>query len=222
MARRVCQIINHLAVSLLHYLESGVEPRVAPPSHPAANRAMALPRLILPRELISMVSVRTRIGAIAIIPVIGFLANGIAFTSGETEVGRAFQSTQQASQLADASREFKAALTSMRMSVKEFSAQPSYDLVKSFGESHDNALRNLEMIEAATEPQQSAEISILRSKVETLKMSFSSLVREQEELGFQESEGLHEQLSRAGTAVERIINEDLAWAPEADAKKLLV
>src|SRR2546423_13729306 len=90
--------------------------------------AMPLPFLgsAAPSELISRISVRTRIVAIAVIPVIGFLANGIAFTSGEAEVGGAFQSAQQAAALADASREFKVALTSMRMSAKEFAAQPSY------------------------------------------------------------------------------------------------
>jgi methyl-accepting chemotaxis protein len=183
---------------------------------------MPLPRLMPPRQLISRVSVRTRIVAIAVIPVIGFLANGMAFTSGETEVGRAFESAQRAGQLADASRELKVALTAMRMSTTEFATQPSYDLVRVFGESHDSALRNLDTIEAATDPQQSADFGTLRGKVESLKMSFSSLIREQEELGFQESEGLHERLSRAGSAVERIINEDLAWVPDADAKKLLI
>ena len=67
--------------------------------------------LSTPMRLISRVSVRTRMAAIAVIPVIGFLANGIAYTTGETEIDAAFQSAQQAAALADASREFKTALT---------------------------------------------------------------------------------------------------------------
>ena len=43
-----------------------------------------------PSWLISKVSVRSRIAAIAVIPVVGFLANGLAFTSGETQGGHAF------------------------------------------------------------------------------------------------------------------------------------
>ena len=185
---------------------------------------MPLPflRSAAPSDLISRVSVRTRIVAIAVIPVIGFLANGIAFTSGEAEVGGAFQSAQQAAALADASREFKVALTSMRMSAKEFAAQPSYDLVAQFGASHDSALHSLDTIESAAEAEQRGDIAIMRVKVETLKHSFGSLIHEQEELGFAESEGLHERLSRAGSAVERIINEDLTRIAEADAKKLLI
>ena len=175
-----------------------------------------------PARLVSRISVRTRIVAIAVIPVIGFLANGIAFTSGETEVDGAFASALQAAALADASRDFKVALTAMRMSASEFAAQPAYDLVNRYGASHDSALKSLDTIDAATDPDERGDIGILRVKVETLKSSFSNLIRAQEELGFAESEGLHERLTRAGAAVERIINEDLTSVADADAKKLLI
>ena len=86
-------------------------------------------RKFSPARLISRLSVRARIVVIAMIPVIGFLANGIAFMSAQSEVEHAFHSAQQAAEVADASREFKMALTAMRMSAKEFAAHPSYDLV---------------------------------------------------------------------------------------------
>src|SRR5918994_7176037 len=60
-------------------------------------------------RLISKLSVRTRIITIAFIPVLGLLANGLAFTSGETEVQSAFGSVGEANALADASRDFKGA-----------------------------------------------------------------------------------------------------------------
>src|SRR3954452_8344129 len=122
-------------------------------------RVMPLPLagLISPRLLIARCSVRTRIIALAIVPVVGFLANGIAFTSGKTEVDDAFESAQQAAVLADASREFKVALTTMRMSAKEFATSPSYDLVNLFGASHDAALHSLDVIEATTDPDQRAD-----------------------------------------------------------------
>ena len=53
------------------------------------------------RQVISKLSVRGRIAAIAVIPVVGFLANGLAFTGGETEVGNAFESVKSAAVLAD-------------------------------------------------------------------------------------------------------------------------
>jgi methyl-accepting chemotaxis protein len=184
--------------------------------------SLSFPGLIPLRQLVSRFSVRTRIVAIAFIPVLGFLANGMAFMAGEREVGRAFASAQQAARLADASREFKVALTSLRMNALEFAAQPSYDLVDQFRKSHDAALRSLRTIESASGPDQRATIGILQAQVVTLQSSFTELLHAQEKLGFVESEGLHEQLTRAGTAVERIINEDLTWVADADAKKLLI
>ena len=86
-------------------------------------------RKFSPARLISRVSVRARIIIIAMIPVIGFLANGLEFRSAQSEVEDAFQSAHQAAEVAEASREFKLALTAMRMSAKEFAARPSYDLV---------------------------------------------------------------------------------------------
>src|SRR5690349_8985424 len=145
---------------------------------------MLLPRSLSPTLLISKVSVRARIVAIAVLPLIGFAANGVAFTSSEAEVDAAFQSVRQAASLADASREFKVALTSMRMSAKDFVAQPSYDLVNRFDAGHDEARRNLDRIAAAVAVDQQSDILALRVKVETLKHDFVNLTQAQEELGF--------------------------------------
>ena len=165
---------------------------------------------------------RTRIAAIAIIPVVGFLINGIAFTSGETEVEGAFGAARQAAVLADESRELKASLTSMQVSAKEFAASPSYELVNQFGGAHDTALKHLDSIESFTASAQGADIGMMRDKLGTLKESFRSLIAAQEELGFEESEGLHEKLARAGNSVERIINEDLGGIADSNAKVLTI
>ena len=53
-------------------------------------------------EAFSKLSVRARIIVLGVIPVIGFLANGIAFMAGDVEVGRAFDSVHGYSQVADA------------------------------------------------------------------------------------------------------------------------
>ena len=45
----------------------------------------------------------------------------------------------------------------MRMSAKEFAAQPSYDLVNMFGAAHDAALKSLDTIEANSDADQRAE-----------------------------------------------------------------
>ena len=181
---------------------------------------MRLPLPILrlsPARLISRVTVRTRIIAIAVIPVIGFVANGVVFAVSESEVQGAFARAHQAAETADASREFKLALTGMRMSAKEFAAHPSYDLVTAFARAHDDAVRAFDTIEAASDVAQTMQV-----QVATLKDSFSGLIREQEVLGFSESEGLHQKLAAAGGAVERFIVGDLAGLPSADTQKLLI
>ena len=69
-------------------------------------------------------SVRTPIVALALIPVGVFLANGFTYTAGEGEVARAFRTVTHSTALADASRDFKSAVSSMRLIVKDFSANP--------------------------------------------------------------------------------------------------
>src|SRR6267154_2878681 len=110
------------------------------------------------QQLISKLSVRSRIAAIAVIPVVGFLANGLAFTSGETEVGNAFESVKSAAVLADASREFKAALARMQMTSKDFVAQPSEDEVAAFGVGHQLATNSLDTIAASIDALQRDDI----------------------------------------------------------------
>jgi methyl-accepting chemotaxis protein len=171
-------------------------------------------RKFSPARLISRVSVRARIVIIAMIPVIGFLANGLEFRSAQSEVEEAFHSAHQAAEVAEASREFKLALTAMRMSAKEFAARPSYDLVSTFGAAHDNAVRFLEtMASASSGAQQKAEIAAMQTKVSALKDSFSGLIRTQEWVGFAENQGLNQKLVTAGREAERLIVEDLTELP---------
>lgn len=53
---------------------------------------------------------RTRFVVLALIPVAGFLANGVTYVSGEGDVGRAFATVTQSHALADSSRDFKSAV----------------------------------------------------------------------------------------------------------------
>ena len=55
-----------------------------------------------------------------------------------------------------------------------------------------------------------------------LRNTFTDLVREQKILGFDENSGLRNNLREAGNAVERIINENMTWVAEADARKLMM
>jgi len=173
------------------------------------------------RRLVSNLSVRARIIVIAAIPVIGFLATGIAFTSGEKEVERAFATVRQADALADASRDFKSALELMRVSAWDFAIRPSTDLIKTFQDAHGLALKSLETVERSVPPAEREDIGVLPRRVNALMANFVNLLTEQEKLGFTEADGIRRRMSDAATAVERLINQDMSWLQPMDAQRLL-
>ncbi|HXX26457.1 MAG TPA: methyl-accepting chemotaxis protein [Pseudolabrys sp.] len=173
-------------------------------------------------RLLSYFSVRTRIIVLALVPLAGFLANGLTYISGEEEVGTAFQTVRQSSTLADASRDFKSAITAMRIAVKDFSTMPSDDLIRTFNLAQQIALSSLNTVASSAGDERSAEISTLRYRVVALKSNFDKLVAAQRALGFRETEGLRGQLTTAGNSIERIINENLSWVAEGDANKLMM
>ncbi|HZP70002.1 MAG TPA: methyl-accepting chemotaxis protein [Pseudolabrys sp.] len=187
---------------------------------------MQLTQLSLPfnwlTRMLASVSVRTRIVLLAFIPVVGFVANGFTFTAGEDDVGRTFETFTQSAALADASRDFKAAVSSMRIVVKDFNVNPSDSLVASFEYAHAIATKSLDFIQASIDKGHAESIASLRRDVNSLRDSFNNLVRDQNTLGFDESSGLRRNLQVAGNAVERIINDNMSWLPEADATKLMM
>jgi methyl-accepting chemotaxis protein len=174
------------------------------------------------QQLISKISVSSRIGAIAVIPVVGFLANGLAFTSGETQVGSAFESVKSAAVLADASREFKAALARMQMAAKDFVAQPSNDGVGAFGAGQQLASNSLDTIVASIDAVQRDNIGMVRQALGELKLNFDALIQEQQDLGFSITEGTRKLLEESGATVERTISADMSWLSGSDRTKLLV
>src|SRR5438309_8055556 len=101
----------------------------ANPAHPMPN---SVPRIFTFKFLNSKTSVRSRIVAIAVIPVIGFLTNGITFTAGETDVQAAFLSARHATDLTEASEGFKAGVAAMRIGIRDFVADPSPEAIAAF------------------------------------------------------------------------------------------
>ena len=173
-------------------------------------------------RLISSLSVRVRIALIALIPVVGFLANGIAFKSGEAEVEAAFDSLVRMSALTDASRDYQRALANMRIAARDFASRPTEQQVKAFEEAKALALSRLYAIERTLDAAQRDDVDSLRTRLNGVAANFDMLVFEQKQLGFSQTEGLQSRIYETGNAVERIISEELAWMAENDAKKLLV
>ncbi len=151
---------------------------------------------------------------LGVIPVIGFLANGIAFVSGDAEVGNAFDSVHRNTVVSDASRDLKTGLLMMRAATIEFVAHPSDAEVKDFDDGQDMAIRSLDRIQSTLTSSEQDTITPLRITVRDLKTSFGSLVNEQKSLGFTDTEGVTANLIAASDAIEKIIHDDLTWVAE--------
>ena len=171
---------------------------------------------------IQSLSVRTRIVGIALIPVLGFLANGASFTTGQNDVTNAFDNVEAASTLSDASREFKIALVSMQFAASDFVALPSGELVRNFEANYWLASSNFEKIAAATGALNQEDINRVRQKLGELKLAFGYLADEQAELGFSEDQGTRKRLDEAAAGIEQAINEGMTWITQVDRQKLLL
>jgi methyl-accepting chemotaxis protein len=177
---------------------------------------------MLAARLLPAISVRARIAVLALIPVIGFVANGVSYMSSEREVATAFDSVKRSGALAEASREFKTALIVMRMSATEFASRPTKTLIGEFGVAHDQALANLKTLEELIEPAEARDLARWRNELASLKSVFAQLGEHQEALGFTDVEGIRGRLEKAGNAVERILNDDLPWMTDKARKDLIV
>src|SRR5215813_4052170 len=171
---------------------------------------------------ISAVSVRDRIIGLALIPVIGFLADGIAFTSGQSEVTDAFANVATAATLADASREFKIALASMQIAAKDFVAQPSDEPIRNFEAGHAMATNNFDEIARAANGLHDGEAQQVRQKLGELGLNFEYLTQEQMALGYSDDSGTRKRLEDAAAQVEALIKDGMSWISDSGRESLLL
>ncbi|HZP75313.1 MAG TPA: HAMP domain-containing methyl-accepting chemotaxis protein [Pseudolabrys sp.] len=172
-------------------------------------------------RLISSISVRNRIVILALIPLVGLLATGLTYLSGEGAVDRAFETVQRSAQLMQTSRDFKAAIGGLRVTVRDFVSAPTQELIKAFDQGQSAALGSLKRVDAL-DGSQHDNIAHLAQEVTQIKQNFDALVTEQKALGFDDSEGLRRGLRDAGSGVERIINENMSWLAEGDSRQLMM
>jgi methyl-accepting chemotaxis protein len=177
---------------------------------------------MLAARLVPTISVRARIAVLALIPVIGFVANGVTYMSSEREVATAFDSVKRSGAVAEASREFKTALIVMRMSATEFAARPTKTLIGDFVAAHDLALKNLQTIEELADAAETKQLPVWRTELASLKSTFAVLGERQEMLGFTDVEGIRGRLEKAGASVERVLRDDLPWMTEKAKKDLFL
>jgi methyl-accepting chemotaxis protein len=175
-----------------------------------------------PRRLLTSFSVRTRIIVLALVPVLGFVGNGLTYVTNERDVSAAFGTVNRAAALAAASYEFKEAIADMRIVVKDFSVTPNNGLIVTFTTLGSMALKKLDIIEASTEGVSANEIGMLRRELDQLRVNFKNLAAEQQTLGFSVDEGLRGQLRKAGNEVEYTVNKGMTWLADADRQKLIL
>jgi methyl-accepting chemotaxis protein len=173
-------------------------------------------------RMVTALTVRTRIIVLAVIPLIGFLANGTAFTIGQAEVEDAFGSAKRATELTEISQDLKNSLGSMRILVRDFATQPSTELMQTFEDVYQAAMNSITGIENHAHAGLRKEVEGLRQRIAAVKTRYDHLVQEQTTLGFSEDDGVRRRMRDSAAAVERIINQDMAWLTKADAQKLLV
>jgi methyl-accepting chemotaxis protein len=176
---------------------------------------------MLIRQLFDRLSVRARVAALGVVPIIGFLAYGLAYMASDIEVGRAFDSVRRDNAVVDASSDLKGGLLAMRLATVTFATHPTDAEVKAFDEAQQLAMRSLDRIEASLQSSQQDAITPLRITIRDLKASFDSLVNAKRALGFDETQGTTAELIAASAAIEHIISNELSWVADHDSAKLL-
>jgi methyl-accepting chemotaxis protein len=174
------------------------------------------------RRLINALSVRNRVVILALIPVIGFVANAATFRSGENNVSAAFGRFKHSTDLVESSRQFNEAIMSIRLAVKNYSAEPDQDKVDRFNIAYSRAFQSLTEIASAIGDDQTNNVAQIRTTLENIEVMVEDLVDEQEALGYSENAGIRGALHYAGNAIELIINQMREWTVEANAHMLKV
>lgn len=183
---------------------------------------MSLPQLatFILRRLPAL-SVRARIFTLALIPVVGLAIIGIFFANGERTVSASFETVQNSSDLANASREFNSALSVMRVAMKDYVEGKDRAQKQAFYDQLSIALENLTTIEKYAEKRDATTIAKLRGSLVTLRSNFEYLAKAKSELGFSEEEGIRARFAEAAAKVETLVTSDVAKMSELDALRLI-
>ena len=174
-----------------------------------------------PSGLLTRFSVRSRIIVLALAPLVGFAANALTYTTGERDVGEAFETVDRAHRLAAASRDLMNAIALMRISLKDF-ARSSNAPVAAFPQSLELATRSLDTIALFAGSTGATEMLALRDSLTTIERNYEDLYSVQRVLGFTEEEGLRGALKTSGTRIEAAINDSLNWLANTDARSIVV
>lgn len=172
-------------------------------------------------RLLSRFSVRTRIIALALAPLVGFAANAVTYSAGEREVDAAFETVDHAHRLADASRDLRNAIALMRIAVKDFARERDTSL-DAFPQSLDLANRSLDTIAMLVGADGAAQMLDLREELTSIGSNYTDLLNRQRVLGLTENDGLRAALNNSGIRIEAAINDSLSWLAPSEARRIVV
>jgi methyl-accepting chemotaxis protein len=175
-----------------------------------------------PRRLISKFSVRARIVAIALIPVVGFIANALTFMGGEHEVSAALDSLRQATAAADASREFKGAVVTIQAAARSFADHPRPGYLQILSAAQQEANTQFARIRQFSVGQDRSNIDAIERTFARMHGNFQELNKEYQRLGVDGESGIRARMRDASGEVERVISLDMSWLPENVSHQLIV
>lgn len=149
-------------------------------------------------------SVRAQIIILAAIPVFGFLANGVSFELNERQVDRAFENSATSWRLIEAGLQLKGALTILQGVSREFSNQPSADLIQSFDAAYQSANDSIAVLDRSSDSGNKGTIEGLSDQLIEMQKKFVTLSDEQKIFGLTSRDGTRGQLETTGAAIDRI------------------
>jgi methyl-accepting chemotaxis protein len=177
-----------------------------------ANSTLALTalRALAPRRLLGRLSVRARIVAITLIPVVGFLVSGAAYVSGQHSVERAVEDVTWATAFADSSREFKASVGAIKAAARSFAMHPRASDLQELGEAQAAATAQFAAIRQLSDNDREANLDAIERTLGRLQGNYAELKNEYRRLGGEGDGGIRLKLKEAGATAERLVAVDLS------------
>jgi methyl-accepting chemotaxis protein len=165
-------------------------------------------------RLLSALSVRVRIILLAGIPLVGFLAVGVAFTDGGRTIDMAMGASRISAQVADASRELKVALGQVMLSATNFSVHPGSKTADAFKAAREGAASLAAAI--VNSGKAGADATRLPQALDQIGTTFEELKKVTETLGYTDTSGLQGKM-RAAVAQAQGAIQMLSFGPDGQA-----
>jgi methyl-accepting chemotaxis protein len=183
---------------------------------------MSFRRAISLKRMMSSLSVRARVVMIILIPVAGFLANGVAFLGGERKVEAAFESVRQSASLADASREFKSAVVTLQTAARSFAEHPRSTYLQTLSESQQQLAAQFPVIRQLSAGEDQSYLDAIARTLTRLQGNFEELSKEFIRLGTESEVGIRSKLRSAAEEVQRVLNRDISYLNDDSTHRLIV